>query len=230
MTNPETPADTRDMYMVHTMFRREFAALPALVREVAAGDTERAHLVAEHIGFLSTVLDAHHRAEDTHLWPKLLDRGSDEVGPVVQVMQNHHGRIDQLLARTVAVMGEWRRDANAEWGRPLADVLVGLYGVLHEHMNLEEQRILPLAERYVTAAEWHAMAGASGAEMPPEKISLIFGMTLYEADPEVMENTLSLLPSEVRTMFEERGPRDFAVYSERIHGTPAPCRSAPSIS
>jgi len=71
------------------------------------------------------------------------------------------------------------------------------------------------------------MAGASGAEMPPEKISLIFGMTLYEADPEVMANTLSLLPSEVRTMFEERGPRDFAVYSERVHGTPTPCRSAP---
>jgi len=105
VTNPETPADTRDMYMVHTMFRREFAALPALVREVAAGDTERAHRVAEHIGFLSTVLDAHHRAEDTHLWPKLLDRGSDEVGPVVQVMQNHHERIEQLIAQTVAVVG-----------------------------------------------------------------------------------------------------------------------------
>jgi hemerythrin-like domain-containing protein len=221
VTSPGTPAD----YMVHTMFRREFAALPALVREVAAGDADRAHLVAEHIGFLSTVLDAHHRAEDTHLWPKLLDRGSDEVGPVVQVMQNHHGRIEQLIAHTVAVVGEWRRDADAEWGR--ADVLVGLYGVLYEHMNVEEQRILPLAEKYVTAAEWHAMAGASGAEMPSEKISLIFGMTLYEADTEVMENTLSSLPSDVRTMFDERGPRDFAVYSQRIHGTPAPRRSSP---
>jgi hemerythrin-like domain-containing protein len=225
--SPETPADTRDMYMVHTMFRREFAALPALVGEVGAGDTERAHVVAEHIGFLSAVLDAHHRAEDAHLWPKLLDRGGDEVGHIVQVMQDHHERIEQLIAQTVAVVGEWRRSVDAEWGRLLADVLVGLERVLDEHMNLEEQRILPMAERYVTAAEWHSMAGASGAKMSPEKIPLIFGMTLHEADPQVMENTLSALPSEVRAMLEERGPRDFAAYSQRVHGAPAPRRSAP---
>ena len=45
VASPETPVDTRDMYMVHTMFRREFAALPELVRNVAAADTERAHLI-----------------------------------------------------------------------------------------------------------------------------------------------------------------------------------------
>jgi hypothetical protein len=34
MTTPGGPyADTRDMYMVHTMLRREFALLPALVRD-----------------------------------------------------------------------------------------------------------------------------------------------------------------------------------------------------
>ncbi|MCE7003986.1 hypothetical protein LWC34_14265 [Kibdelosporangium philippinense] len=44
-----TSADTRDMSMAHTMFRREFAALPALVRTVAVGDTERADVVAEHM-------------------------------------------------------------------------------------------------------------------------------------------------------------------------------------
>jgi hemerythrin-like domain-containing protein len=227
VTSPETPADTRDMYMVHTAFRREFAALPALVRDVAAGDTERAHLIAEHIGFLTAVLEAHHRAEDIHLWPKLLDRGSEEVGPVVQVMEGHHERIEQLTVQTVAALGEWRQDAAAERGRLLADVLDGLYGVLYEHMGLEEQRILPLAEKYVTAAEWHAMAGSTGAALPPEKMPLVFGMTLYEANPEVIENTLSSLPSEVRTMLEEQGPRDFAAHSKHVHGTPTPHRSAP---
>jgi hypothetical protein len=34
-------ADTSDMYMVHTTFRREFGALPSLVRNVQAGDIRR---------------------------------------------------------------------------------------------------------------------------------------------------------------------------------------------
>lgn len=34
-------ADVRDMYMAHTMIRREFALLPQLVRDVEPYDTER---------------------------------------------------------------------------------------------------------------------------------------------------------------------------------------------
>jgi hemerythrin-like domain-containing protein len=214
------------MSMVHTMFRREFAALPALVRDVAAGDTERAQVIDEHIRFLTAVLDGHHRAEDTHLWPKLLDRGSDEVAPVVHAMEDHHERIEQLTARTAAALGEWRQAPAAERGELLADVLDVLLGVLQEHMSLEEQRILPLVEKCVTAAEWHAMAGDAGAALPPATLPLVFGMAVYEADPEVVRSTLSGFPPEVRTMLEEQGPRDFAAHSERVHGTPTPRRSA----
>jgi hypothetical protein len=47
------------MYMVHTVFRREFAALPTLVRGVAAADADGADLIAEHVGLLTAVLQAH---------------------------------------------------------------------------------------------------------------------------------------------------------------------------
>ena len=229
MTDPQVFADTRDMYMVHTMFRREFAALPELVRGVAAGDTERAQLIAEHISMLTAVLGAHHRAEDAHLWPKLLDRGGEDVAPVVHAMEGHHERIEQLSAQTAVVLEEWRGDASSVKGERLADVLDRLSGLLYEHMGVEEQRVLPLAGMYVTAAEWHAMSGAAGGGLPPGKMPLIFAMTLYEADPEVIENTLGTLPHEVRTMLQEQGPRDFAAYSERVHGTPTPRRSIPPL-
>ena len=75
-------ADTRDMYVVHTMFRREFGLMAALVRGVTAGDTERAQIVAEHIELMNGVLHHHHAGEDKHLWPRLLGRGSEEVAPV----------------------------------------------------------------------------------------------------------------------------------------------------
>ncbi len=100
----EAPADTRNMYMVHAMFRREFAALPTIVRAVAAADAEPVDLIAEHMGLLTAVLEAHHRAEDTHLWPRLLDRGGANLGPIVHVMEEQHERIEQLTAKAVVAL------------------------------------------------------------------------------------------------------------------------------
>jgi hypothetical protein len=42
-------SDARDMFAVHTMFRREYGSMPDLVRAVAAGDKQRAAVVADHI-------------------------------------------------------------------------------------------------------------------------------------------------------------------------------------
>jgi hypothetical protein len=41
--------DGGEMLMVHDVFRREFALMPALVRGVAVGDHNRAQIVTDHI-------------------------------------------------------------------------------------------------------------------------------------------------------------------------------------
>lgn len=227
MLNSETMADTRDMYMVHAVFRREFAALPELVRGAAEGDTGRAELIAEHADIVTRVLEAHHGAEDNHLWPKLLHRGGEEVAPVVSVMEGHHERIGQLIPRIYQELDQWRGDASVERGGRLADLLDTFNELLYEHLGMEEARILPLAEKYVTQSEWHEQAASSGAKLPPGKVTLIFGMTAYEADPEVLANTLATLPPEMAMTLKEEGRRVFAEHSERIHGTRTPRRSGP---
>jgi hemerythrin-like domain-containing protein len=221
------PADTRDMYMLHTMFRREFAALPGLVRGVPAGDRSRVGVVADHLEFITGVLEGHHRAEDAVMWPKLLERGRDEVAPVVHTMEGQHARIEELSARVVASVGSWRRDAAASSRDALAAVLDELVELLYRHMSLEELSALPLAEKYMTTGEWVEMAHHSGAGMPAGKMSLVFGMTLYEADPAVMEETLSTLPPPVRATLEDEGIRAYADYASLIHGTATPRRSGP---
>jgi hypothetical protein len=42
----EPLADPRDMFAAHTMFRREFALIPALVRDPTVGDRPHTTLVA----------------------------------------------------------------------------------------------------------------------------------------------------------------------------------------
>ncbi|MFE2181216.1 hemerythrin domain-containing protein [Streptomyces sp. NPDC059455] len=97
-------ADSRDMYAVHTMFRREFGALPTLIRRVTAHDGARARIVADHVALLVDLLHVHHRSEDDHCRPKLAGRGPQDVAPIVELMRSQHQVVDAALQATETVM------------------------------------------------------------------------------------------------------------------------------
>jgi hemerythrin-like domain-containing protein len=212
------------MYAVHTLFRREFSLMPALVRGVAARDKERSEIVADHILLMNTVLHHHHRAEDKHLWPRLLDRGSKDVASVVHVMEGQHENLETMIAEVDEATRSWRSSAAPESGKALADALDRMISLLNDHMGVEEERILPMVEKYITAAEWDLMVREGAAETPRENIPLIFGMVMYEGDPEVIQLILSQMPPEMRPVMKEQASRAFASHSERVHGTATPPR------
>lgn len=223
-TNTEPFADTREMFLIHAGLEREFALLPGLVRGVAAGDTERSRIVADHIELLGEFLHHHHSAEDTHLWPKLLDRGREEVAPMVQVMESQHQSLHRLLGEVATATTAWRDNASSEQAQTLAGTLDRLLPQLDEHLRTEEERVLPLIEKFITAAEWAMMAADAPGGMSQEQLIVTFGMVMYEADPELVEAALSLLPEEARSVVREMAPRAFASYAERVHGTATPSR------
>jgi hemerythrin-like domain-containing protein len=219
-------ADTRAMYMFHTVFRREFALMPTLVRSVMPGDTARLKAVAGHIEILNGVLHHHHRAEDKHLWPRLLERGSDSITPLVWVMETQHKNVDLLSAEIDKVLRVWRRSAGCEDGENLATTLAAFVLQLNDHMRLEEDRILPQVAKYVTAAEWDLMIQDAMVAIPNEVLPLILGMAMYEADREVFQDTLSKFPLEMRIGLVQMASEAFASHSERVYGTATPPRIA----
>jgi hemerythrin-like domain-containing protein len=212
-------AHSRDMYAVHTVFRREFALMPALVRGVAAGDKERSQIVADHIKLVTTILHHHHQAEDVHLWPKLLQRGPDDVVPIVQLMESHHVHLAKICAEIESATGSF-----------LAELLDRLNPPLNEHITLEERRILPFVDKYVTAAEWDLMIREGSAEVPREAYPLIFGMVLYEAEPEYMQHRFSRMPPEAAEATKRLASQAFASHSQRVYGTATPPRSQDVIA
>src|SRR5579875_3532551 len=98
MTTDEPYFDGREMLVVHDAFRREFGALPDLVRGVASGDLDRAAVVAGHINLMAGLLHHHHQGEDDAFWPLLAERCPQEVAPLVQFMEIQH--------RYIAAIGE----------------------------------------------------------------------------------------------------------------------------
>jgi len=211
-------ADTSHMPKVHTMFRREFALLPGLVRSVGGKDEERAEVVAGHIRLLCLVLHHHHSGEDALLWPLLLARAPREVEPVVHLAAGHHQAIDELLAKVDLLLGSWTSGAASEDGEALAGALGRLAVTAYEHMDLEERLVLPVAERHIFASEWDTMVATEAASIPPEVGPVLAGMLMYEAGPDVV-------PPSMRAALAELAPRAYAAHCERVHGTPTPPRS-----
>jgi hypothetical protein len=220
----EPLADVRDMYMAHIMFRREIGLAPALIRGVAAGDLERAAIVADHLDLILLVLEHHHRSEDEHLWPRLATRAGADAEAVVRTMESQHSEVDTLVGRLSTGLAAWRVSAGPAQGAELVDVSTLLSSRLDEHLQTEEQQALPLIEQHITAAEWGRMVAEGAAGIAPEQIPLIFGLMSYEGDPETVKEVIASMPPEVSSVIGDLAAQAFADHALRVHATATPAR------
>jgi hemerythrin-like domain-containing protein len=216
------PIDTSEMATIHTFFRREFRLAGGVVREVAAGDTARARVVADHLDYLGRCLHHHHTAEDELAWPLLLRRVSEELAPIVRLMEAQHERVDALLHEIGQLGPRWAETASATDRNRVADLLDALYANLAEHMDAEEERMLPIAARALTHEEWAAIGQYARRQGRRSEETLTFGMFQYDGDPAVLAHMLSSAPPPVRWLLPRLARRSFRRYARRIHGTETP--------
>ena len=221
-THPSTPTATRVMPVLHSAFRRELRRAGGLVRGVAPGDTARAAVVGDHLDLVGHVLHHHHTTEDELLWPLLLERVPDDLAPIVHLMESQHERVETLLAEIGPLMATWRGGAGAGERDRLAGLYDDLYVALAEHLDAEEQRLLPIASRCVTQEEWDRMGEAGKAGTPRKHMSVVFGMYAYEGDPEGLALMLADAPLPVRWLVPRLARRAYAKHALRVHGTATP--------
>jgi hypothetical protein len=225
MTTVNEPlADARDMFAAHTMFRREFGLMPGLVRAVATGDKQRSALVAGHVAMVSTILNHHHSGEDAYVWPPLRERCPEECAPLVVVMESQHHAIHNGLLQVAQAGEAWRDSASADARHALAGAIDRLLPVMNEHLAVEEERVVPLIEKYVTQAEYAHVAQEQGAEVPPDKLPAVFGMFMYEAEPAAIDLAVAEMPAEVQPIIRDLAPTAYAAYANELYGTETPPR------
>jgi hypothetical protein len=214
--------DTREMLVVHSLFRRELRLAGGLVRRVPAGDVRRAAVVATHLELVEQVLHHHHTSEDELLWPKLLDRVGDELAPVVELMEAQHEQVDELLRRIAVDRPAWAAEPTTARGEELAVLYDRLYEGLAEHLEAEENRVLPLVARCITEAEWAELGEAGRGGIPRKHMALVFGMLMHDGDPEVVATMLAPAPLPVRVLVPRLGRRAFRKHAVAVHGTATP--------
>jgi hypothetical protein len=219
---PSTGLDTRDMVVVHDSIRRQFGQAPALVRGVAPGDTDRAAVVADHLDLLGALLHHHHVGEDRLLWPVLQPRLPADVAERVARMQSQHDGIAEGQAAVTGAVAAWRDGAGEDEREALATTWEDLVARITEHLAAEEQHILPLAAAHMTPAEWQRLGEEGIGGLPRKQLPLVFGMVMYQADPEVIRGILAHAPLLPRLLMPYLAPRVYARYAQRLHGTTTP--------
>lgn len=221
----EPLADARDMAPAHAMFRREFSLMPGLIGDVAEGDAARAAFVADHVTLVITILGHHHAGEDQYVWPNLRWRCPAEFESLVDIMEDQHHDVHMSLAQINKSLATWRNIPSG----PARDALVNniklLLPLLAEHLALEEARVVPLIESYVTEAEYSRIAAGQLEHIPPEQLPLLFGMFSYEAPDEVIDMVVSLMPPEAQPIIGDLATQTYAAYAKDLYGTSTPTRS-----
>lgn len=214
--------DTSAMPTIHTFFRRELRLAGGLVRGIPDGDRHRAEVVVGHLDYLRRSLHHHHTIEDELLWPVLLGRVPEELAPIVHLMESQHARVDALLEQVDVALPRLREANDPALRDELADTLDTLHAHLVEHLDAEEERLLPIAARCLTQAEWDALGEAGRARSSRKDGLLALGMFQHDGDPGDFAKMLGHAPPPVRWVLQRAARRAFRRHALRVHGTATP--------
>jgi iron-sulfur cluster repair protein YtfE (RIC family) len=217
------PFSGRVMKAVHTAFRREFGLLPGLIR--GSTDTRQAAIVGDHFDSLAEMLHHHHGIEDEFVWPLLAARTGDVATSLVKMMAAQHAELTAQLDEVRDGMRNWIKGNPPALDTTLPDDVDRLVDVLREHLDAEENHVVPLMEQHIEAAEWNAMVQKGGADVDPAALLLAFGMMMYESDPAVIELEVANMPAEIRPVIRGQAAKTFADHAVRVYGTANPPRS-----
>ena len=211
-----------EMATIHSAFRRELRLAPALVRSVEHGDRLRAGVVSVHLDLVDRFLHHHHTIEDSMVWPKLLDRVPAEIMPIVELMETQHETVADVLERTTPLRMEWRQDADSSRAAQLASLYAQLHDALVEHLDAEEQHVMPLVEACMTQKEWTTIGKAAQRGTALKDGPRMLGMLAYDGDPDVIQHMLAAVPAPMRGIVLRIGQRAYAKHATRVYGTPTP--------
>lgn len=206
-TAAATEVDTTDMVLVHRVFRRELRMLPILV-EAAGDEREQVERVSAHAREVLDTLHHHHTGEDEVLWPRLRARAELDAG-LIERMERQHEAIGSLLADVDRLLPAWASSPDGPNTSALVAVLTTVSAALDEHLAEEEQQILPLVARHITPDEWAQLGERGMASLPRDRIMVLLGYILEEADEAERRMFMTHVPLPGRIAYKLVGQRKY---------------------
>lgn len=176
------PLDMTGMYLMHHAFRRDLDRFVAAVRGTPAADRATWRALQDRWNQFGMVLHHHHEVEDDVIWPPLLRHadaaGNAEGRATLEAMAAEHDDIDPLLASVSAgfaalAEGGPRTSADDDARSALEVRMVAARESLGRHLAHEERDALPLAQRFMTPAEWETAEQEAKKAYSPRQLTFL---------------------------------------------------------
>jgi iron-sulfur cluster repair protein YtfE (RIC family) len=203
--------DTSDMIQFHRVFREALGSAAPLVGSVAAGDRDRAELVASYYANVLALLHGHHAGEDVLVWPRLVERAPEDAQTVMRIADQHVGVLAELETAEERLVA-WRADPQIESGAILAASLATLGAELSLHLDDEERVILPIAARHMSPAEWGELPSHGMANFRGDKAWLVMGLVREQMRPEQIVEMEAHMPPPVLEFWNSLGRPQYEAF------------------
>lgn len=206
--------DTSDMLAVHGALRDTLALARARVTAVAPDDEARVELISNYYDNILHFLEDHHNGEEELVFPLLRERCA-EAGPLIDSMVEQHHEVVHLMQDSAESLAAWSAgDSDAQFAA--AERLDSLHIAMLPHLDQEEAEVLPLAERYMSPAEWGQLPGHAMAAFAGDKIWLVLGLIIERRTPEQVDVMLSHMPPPAVQMWTNMGEQAFKELSAAV--------------
>ncbi len=201
---------------LHSMLRKEWALLATAASRVPSGAQARATEVARHAEVLIAALDLHCHGETEAVWPLLADRCHDSFEWPRRILLKDHSRMDQLLEALDFALERWCSNANAARRDVLNDIVGRIGAALDQHLDHEEQLVLPLMKQHVAAGEFEAIVETQAFNFEPWLQTLLLGMLMQQGDAGVVDRAAVTVAAAVRR--REAATLSVAMYHVDVGG------------
>ena len=179
-----------------TIIKDEHRALAAVLRGFQylvqqirnSGKAPDFPLMKSMLTYIETFPDKlHHPKEDEYLYRIMRERSS-EVDATLDLLEEEHRQEPEWLGRLRTSLELYERDAAAFDG--FADA-VEFYVASHfSHMNKEEDLVMPVAEKVLTAEDWKSIDAAFSSNQDP-----LVGTGTQKEFRELFRRIVNLMPA-----------------------------------
>jgi hemerythrin-like domain-containing protein len=200
--------DPSGLILVHRIFRWLYRELPLLIRDVDAGDVERAAIVGDYAKLDFFALHLHHETEDLVLWDRLTARDPGCAMHVDQ-MRTQHAEVATRLARIEPQLAPWVATADPALRDAFATDIEALRDTLSAHLGQEEDDIMPVAGKVLSQREWDELEAHTRAtltarrkEFSRDVLSLQLGLLLASVPEEERDEWFRAnVPAPIRLLY-----------------------------
>ncbi|MCX5045800.1 hemerythrin domain-containing protein [Aldersonia sp. NBC_00410] len=224
--NPEGPADTQMMGIVHSALRRDLLRVRLLLTADEPPRGERRTAVADHVLWLMDFLHDHHSGEDNGLYPLVVRRNPAAGALVGQMDADHHlivPAMDRLTEAARAYRLAQSRPVEPSPTIELLGALDTLSEVMMPHLEREEREMMPVVASSITDAQWRAwdeefnIKPKSMGKLAKEAMWLLDGI-----DDDARDHLIHVVPPVPRfLLLRILGPRYRRQLARIWAGTPA---------